>query len=466
MIRGVRAVLFAALVAGACSGGAPPPAAKPAPKVAAPAPAPAAPVDPTEARVNAALTRIPGLKTELAALRKLAFTADVPARYQTTAEFQKFVGDEVTAALPPDKSAAIAAAMHHIGLLAHEIDLAKTLADAFVSQAAAYYDPKQKKFFVVMAPEDGLSLDVISVHELTHALQDQHFDLTPYLEDVATVDDDQTNARRFVVEGEATLTMIAYASALELAKRAPDEPVDLLGAQLPLLKLGVAMMAGMTLEQHKQQIQQQQAGAAAIDPAIQKSLEAMDQIPPVILVPLLDSYMKGAVAVLVAYEHGGWDAVAQLYSNPPQSTEQVLHPAEKLFPTRDVPHKVALPVPRGLEVIHGNTIGELEWRIYFSLWGQSAAVGERAAAGWDGDRFLVGKTADGTLVGVIATVWDSPADAKEFAKTFQAAVKAARPERTQKTWVKTKRDKVFIVIGGKDARLVDAIARDTAFSAM
>src|SRR5688572_5796985 len=304
----IRAVLFAALVAGACSGGATAPPEKPAP-VAAPAPAPAAPTtpDPTEARVNAALTRIPGLKAELAALRQLAFTADVPARYQTTAEFQKFVGAEVTELLSPEKSAAIATALHHIGLLTHEIDLAKTLADAFVSQAAAYYDPKQKKFFVVMAPEDGLSLDVISVHELTHALQDQHFDLTPYLEDVAGVDDDQTNARRFVVEGEASLTMIAYASSLELAKRAPDQPVDLLGAQLPLLKLGVAMMAGMTIEQHKQQIQAQQAGAGALDPSIQKSLEAMDQIPPVILVPLLDSYMKGAVAVLAVYEAGGWD---------------------------------------------------------------------------------------------------------------------------------------------------------------
>ena len=71
--------------------------------------------------------------------------------------------------------------MLHIGLLDKPIDLAETLEQTMVTQAAAYYDPRQKKFFVVMAPDNDSMLDTMSAHELTHALQDQHFDLAKYL---------------------------------------------------------------------------------------------------------------------------------------------------------------------------------------------------------------------------------------------------------------------------------------------
>ena len=73
-----------------------------------------------------------------------------------------------------------------------------------------------------MAPDSDTMLDTMSAHELTHGLQDQHFDLTKYLAEGQKLDDDQLNARRFVVEGDATFTMLLYAIAANAP--APKDP--------------------------------------------------------------------------------------------------------------------------------------------------------------------------------------------------------------------------------------------------
>src|SRR6266581_710741 len=78
------------------------------------------------------------------------------------------------------------------------------------TQAGAYYDPAAKAFFLVMVPDNELILDTISAHELTHALQDQHFDLAHYLPSDGSIDDDAASARRFIAEGDATFAMLLY----------------------------------------------------------------------------------------------------------------------------------------------------------------------------------------------------------------------------------------------------------------
>jgi hypothetical protein len=475
------ATLAAGLGLVACGGGNTKPTAPPAdsklmapgdakgvgqvgPAAKQPAPPDDPPLDPAEAarkaKVDEALTRIPEIKKALVDLRKLAFKSDTPALYQSTADFRKFVATEVGEELTPEKSAALAESYFHIGLLASPIDLVATLTDAFTSQAAAYYDPDQKKFFVVVVPDQALALDMFSSHELTHALQDQHFDLKQYLQPKTPIDDDQRTARNFVVEGEATLTMFAYAGQAGLGMGADAPKVDMLGQGLPLLKLALGTAAAMTLDDFKRQTKSQM-GSADLDPEIAKSIEQMDAIPPVILVPMMDSYMKGAMAALAAYEAGGWDEVSKLYSNPPTSTEQVLHPTTKLYPTRDEPKQVTLPALPGITEVTSNVLGELSWRIYFMLWSKDAKKIEGYADGWDGDRFSVGKTADGTLVGVLVSTWDSAAEAKQFAKAYQASIKARFPKKQRKVWVKTVGETVYVVDGGKDAKLIDAVVKGT-----
>lgn len=430
------------------------------------APIDAAPETPEtrKARAQAALSRVEGIMPKLAKVRDLTFEHPVPTEYQTTEDFKKYLEQEIQKELPPEKAKAESEAYLHIGMFNKPVDLAATLEQTMATQAGAYYDPKQKKFFLVMVPGNDIMLDTMSAHELTHGLQDQHYDLTKYLEPKgAKLDDDQSSARRFVVEGDATFTMLLYA----VAANAPGAGSGFSPTMMSMLEQQVKSFADMDLSQFSDMTKQQSALMGGMDPEIKKSVEAMDSLPPAVLVPLVTSYTKGALVSSVAYKQGGWKAVDDLYTNPPESTEQTLHPETKLFPTRDHPHKVTLPKLAGTE-LENNVLGEMMWQIYFALWTPKA--GTQPSEGWGGDRYAVMKRADGHLVGEFATIWDTPEDAKQFYDAYLATLPVrfagadiSKPEagvaRTDfgKVWVKLAGSKVYIVDGGDDPKVMDQL---------
>lgn len=419
-------------------------------------------------RAEAALGRVATIEPEVARLRRLAFERAVPTRYQKPDEFRAFVRREIAKELPAGRSRDLTAALAHLGFLVKPTDLAEVEEQAMTTQAGAYYDPAAKAFFVVMVPDSELMLDTMSAHELTHALQDQHFDLEHYLpsgEAAARLDDDAVTARRFVVEGDATFVMLLYAMH-SLVGDTIKPPV------LAALREQIKELAGQGLAELEAQVRQQSSLFRGMDGEIQKSIDAMDSIPPIVLVPLLDSYMKGALVALTAYEHGGWAGVDALYRDPPASTEQVLHPETKLFP-RERPHRITLPHSPDRELT-GNVIGELQWRVYFDLW-KSPHTAE-AAAGWAGDRYSVTRRSDGRLIGRIATLWDTPGDAREFADAYVASLARRFPGAdvahpgagiargdAGKLFVRVAGQRVFIVDGADDARAVDALAAGARF---
>jgi hypothetical protein len=420
-----------------------------------------------KARAERALQRVAKILPAVAKLRGLTLDREVPAKYQLAAEFQAFVKREIARELPPERSRALSASLAHIGLMAKAVDIATVQEQAMTTQAGAYYDPAAKAFFLVMVPDSELMLDTISAHELTHALQDQHFNLTRYLPIDGSLDDDAAIARRFVVEGDATFAMLLYAMQDVLGDKVSPVAMETLRHQ-------VGQFAALDIEALKAQVKGQSAAFGMMDAEIKKSIDAMDDIPPAVLVPLLDSYMKGARVALVAYEHGGWSSVDKLYRTPPESSEQVLHPETKLFPARDRPQRVTLVKSADRE-LWGNVLGELQWRVYFELWKSPGAV--EAAAGWDGDRYSVTRRSDGHLVGRIATAWDSPEDAEQFAAAYVASLAArfpgadtsrldagiARPD-FGKVFVRTIGKRVFIVDGARDAAELAEIIRTAKFA--
>ncbi|MGH9884372.1 MAG: hypothetical protein ACREBE_02515, partial [bacterium] len=359
----------------------------------------------------------------------------------------------------------LSAALAHLGFLAKPLDIATVEEQAMTTQAGAYYDPAAKAFFLVMVPDNDLMLDTISAHELTHALQDQHFDLAKFLPSDGKLDEDAATARRFVAEGDATFVMLLYAVRSMLDNDIPK-------LAMATLRKQIEDFANLDVDALKAQVKAQSAAFGMMDGDIKKSIDAMDDIPPAVLIPLLDSYMKGAMVALTAYEHGGWPAVDKLYAAPPESTEQVLHPDTKLYPRREPPTRVVLAKPHGTE-LWGNVLGELQWKIYFDLWKVPDA--EQAAAGWGGDRASV--TRDGErVVGRIATSWDSSDDAKQFATAYIASLAArfpgadtshpeagvARPDGS-KVFVRSAGKRVFILDGGRDPAELASLVRTSSF---
>jgi hypothetical protein len=131
---------------------------------------------------------------------------------------------------------------------------------------------------------------------------------------------------------------------------------------------------------------------------------------------LLFSYFAGFEFCLSVRRTGGQALLDHAFkTDPPRSSEQILHP-EKWHAQRDDPVIVHLPdlssaLPGWSKAAEAQ-LGELSIRtLLWPAMKHERAV--RAAAGWGGDRFAVYQKADARLL-VWVTEWDTEADAREF----------------------------------------------------
>jgi hypothetical protein len=171
--------------------------------------------------------------------------------------------------------------------------------------------------------------------------------------------------------------------------------------------------------------------------------DAAADLPPWIIDPMVDSYNKGAMAVSAQLLAGGWSSVDALYRTPPTTTEQTLHPAEKLVCHREEPVEVKLPeatAGKGWEKVADGVMGELGVRVYGKVW--SLADREAIAAGWNGDRWLTVEKGGDTRT-LLATAWDTADDAKEFAAGMLESLKTRKVDGD----VAVAGDRVDVVIG-------------------
>ena len=354
------------------------------------------------------------IETELSALRGLPFLHPVPSSTQSRADFRAWVHAELGRDLPPAKNEGLSHAYADLGFVPRGFDLTTILEEALTTQVAAYYDPRGKAFRVV-GDARGKDVDeIIVAHELTHALDDQHFDLETFDGGEGNrlgLPEDERTAREFVTEGEATFMMLAWRSASgegagkrlgPLGVAAVRMAVTMLGAADPLELLAAARRGHSIAE---------------LSPEERREFDQMTKLPPLVSMPLVEPYFKGAALVSEVWGRGGWDAVDDLYRHPPASTEQILHPREKFFGRRDPPILIRLPAAgSGLgDPMATDVLGELGLRAYFKTWDFPSA--DAAAAGWGGDRFWVWKR-DGQFLVLWATRWDSESDAKRFLAAY------------------------------------------------
>jgi len=371
-----------------------------------------------------------GLQGELSALRGLSFTRPVPFSSQTRAQFREKVRGELTRELPPVKAAGLSRAYAALGFVPAEFDLARALEEAVTSEVLAYYEPETRAFRVIAdGPVESSKAATTSVlsHELVHALQDQSFDLRRFLADGdPAVDEDQRLARKFVVEGEATFLMMAHGLAR------PGAQAQLGNWSVAGLRVWTRMLAAMDLLDVVSTVRLgSDAGTVSADE--RAALNAVATLPPVVTVPMFEPYFKGAELVSEVWAAGGWAAVDALYRDPPESTEQALHPADKLVARRDRPVRITLggraqlPSPAPASEV----IGELGWRTYFKTWHHPEA--EQAAAGWGGDRYWSWVVNDHAVT-VTATTWDSPADAERFLAAYETTLASRFPQAVAARW--------------------------------
>ncbi len=335
------------------------------------------------------------IQADVSLLRDLDFLEQVECQFITRDEYrEQFVEDLVR---KTDEITITQELFVLLDLMEEGQNLYNILLDLYSEQIIGLYYPGIGKLYVISDMEEVGPVEKVTLaHEYTHALQDQHLGLAslPRPED----NSDLSMAVRCLFEGDArSLERDYYREYLNDDERAAYD--------------------------------QQMA---------ERDREAFQAAPPVIQEQLMFPYTAGLDFVYALREEGGWDAVNQAYSDPPQSTEQILHPEKYL--ERNEPQPVAMPdlenaLGGGWSELDSDVLGELHLRIYLDTF-VGTAKATTAAAGWDGDRYVFLKDTEGRKLLTLSSVWDSVADAGEFFNAYVDFV----AEKSDGTWTLLSKD--------------------------
>ena len=149
--------------------------------------------------------------------RKLEYTHPVKVVFLSTAEFKKRVTTEDSKLTAKDRRDLEHATeeLRALGMLEGKVDLFARLNQLNGASILAFYDSKKKE---VVIPGSTLDVEqkVTLAHELTHTLDDEHFDLT-HIDKVG--DDHDTDAVTALVEGDARWVENKYVAKLSSADR-------------------------------------------------------------------------------------------------------------------------------------------------------------------------------------------------------------------------------------------------------
>ena len=319
-------------------------------KVAPPAPLP----PPASAQSQDFLQAADEVLAEMSKLVSLPILSPLKKSLRSREEIRAYLLQKMKEDKDADKRYADQKTMEKFGLIPKDYPLDQTLVKVLTEQIAGLYDPDSQEFFIADWTSPADERPVMS-HELTHALQDQHFHIDKWT-DAAKPNDDGELARDAVIEGSAMAAMLDY----ELGGK---------GSIRDLGDFDPAMLLG------------------DLD-----SSPELSKAPKVLQDELLFPYLAGIRFTQHLLKAGnGWPGFYRVFDKPPLSTQQIMHP--DLYLQGVVPAKIELPPAKGLisadwKKLDENNMGEFgvqEILKQFLAKERSTAL----AADWTGDRYAI-----------------------------------------------------------------------------
>ena len=343
-------------------------------------------------------TAVAAVLPELTEIRGFALLRPVPVTVIDDAKARAYALARLHRMMPESKIRADQAVYRSLGLVPADVDVLQTLLDVLEEQAGGYYDPESKCLYLLDDMPKAMA-GLLTAHEMTHALDDQRYDIDGRLAKLND-DDDASFALSAVAEGSATMASVIY---LRSASAAGTLKADDL---------------------------------AAAEDFEQIRTERLNAMPPVMRRQLLGPYLLGISflergrpgPVSGGFPQGDVNAA---WDRPPRSSEQILHPEKYWDPAkRDIPKRVSVPDPShvlgagwirsGSGILGELTLGSLVGAPAPDASGLDAATEtwtNAAASGWGGDGFELWTRGDAVVV-LLATVWDTERDAEEFERAL------------------------------------------------
>ena len=331
-----------------------------------------------------------GIEADVRRLRQLQQTNTVRFEFITKEEADRRWDRSFAEHSEPEPDAQLLLFYRALDLIERDFDLNSATLEYTKSQTSGYYD-SDAKMMVIILPEHSplmhtlnLAQELTYVHEYAHALQDQRFDLGALAKRTSESNNlDFQLSQSALVEGDASFVTLDY-----------------------------------LLEQWRE-------SSAAVEHELEatKPRETAELDSPAILYAISEfKYEIGKDFVTELWIQRGWRGVDRAYSdNPPQTSEQILHPERYLAGEGALP--VAMPehsalIEEGWRIGYDNAVGEFILRQH--LESRRLAGSHRLADGWGGDRLRIFTSDKGEdMIWVWYQVWDSERDAREFVEGYR-----------------------------------------------
>jgi hypothetical protein len=330
------------------------------------------------------------LQDEVAEAGGLPFRQSVPVDFLKREELAAYLRDLFDAEYTEEQAKVDERLLRAFDLLPPGTDLRALRARVLEDNVAGFYDerPGKRRLYAVSEDRTFSPMNqVVLAHELRHAQQDQYEPLDSFLDDDVSDFDDRRLAWTSLLEGDATLVMERF-------------------VRLRLGALGVAV-------------------GSETDPAALGAPGLFDVpgAPPVVRDQLVEPYLAGLAFARAVWARGGPGAMRDAWKEPPESTEQVLHP-DKYF-EGESPRRVrpSVPAPSGSRLVSEGVLGELLLRTLVE------EGGGPATEGWAGDCWRLWEVRGRTAL-AWRSEWETPRDAAEF----HAALRARLARRGAAEW--------------------------------
>jgi hypothetical protein len=365
------------------------------------------------------------VKARVQKIRGLKLKSDVPVTYLSVSETQARFRTEFAKQISQNEIDTGVEENKMIGLFPPDLKIErKDLADMTL-ELAGFYDDHHKDIVIIDRPvtvalpdryrnavTEMRKLDTMGTlgHELTHALQDQHFDIEAAQKKYKG-NSDRELAYKAIVEGDATLSGFSVVTG-----RVDDETIDYFNSHLQDI---VPVFMGR-----------------------------MEGKPRAMTYPFIFQYTEGARFVAEAYHRGKWKGVNALFNGPPLSTQQIVHP-ELYFdhPTPALTVKLAgyEQVLHDWKKVDEDTLGELMLKIMLERTMGEDTPYVQASTKWAGDR-IVALQKGKSLTVLWMIVFRNAGAADTFAQLYAQILDKVLPGSTARK-IDQRGPAVFVMIG-------------------
>ncbi len=316
------------------------------------------------------------LKKAVVQIGRLGFKTELPVRYFNRKQLEKYILRVFDQDYPDEMAEKDPFFVYTMVFEAKKINIKKVRKRILINNISGLYNERTKELYALTEYRNVNRINsLVIIHELRHAIQDQHFNLSQILGRLSDFDDRKL-AVLAAVEGGATLVMVEY------------------GGFNPEVMTSYNAGALMSFSPFS-------------------NTAVLYNYPDILKHQLTMPYIAGLKFSHFILKKKKWKTVNFILKSPPVSSEQVLHPEKYL--KNEKPREIEIGYkPQDYSLYHSGVIGEF----YLSVLIKSEGDFVDLAAGWGGDRFeIYRKPSDYILL------WESSWDRDKFAGTFMAIFK-------------------------------------------